>query len=314
MEAAAESGADAIKLQTYKPNTMTLDLREFSISKTHELWGGINLYKLYDEAMTPWEWHPELFELAKNKGIGAFSSPFDRTAVDFLELLNCPTYKIASMETGDVDLIEYVASKNKPIIMSTGASTMAEIKNAVEAAQSSQCEVTLLVCTSSYPANPSDAHLSRISTLREVFGLEVGVSDHTLGIGVSVAAVALGATVIEKHFTLDRKDGGHDSAFSLEPKEFASLVSECRNAANSIGSPKWIVMDAEEESRKLRRSLFISQDVKKGETATRDNVKALRPNLGGPISDLSKILGKKFLRDYPQGSAANIECVGEDLS
>ena len=314
IEAAAESGADAIKLQTYKPDTMTLKIDEFAISKDHKLWGGISLYELYEQAMTPWEWHAELFDLAHELGLDAFSSPFDRSAVDFLEKLDCPIYKIASMETGDVDLIEYVASKNKPLIISTGASTMEEIEKALKATEKSNSKVTLLVCTSSYPAEPVDAHINRILTLREKFRVDIGISDHTIGIGVSVAAVALGATVVEKHFTLARSDGGHDSAFSLEPKEFASLVSECGNAALSLGNPEWSIADSEGESRKLRRSLFIARDVKQGEVATRDNVKALRPNSGGAIENLPRILGRKFIQDYSAGTAANMECMEQELN
>jgi N-acetylneuraminate synthase len=223
---ASKAGADAIKLQTYKPETMTLDLEEFSISSDHQLWGGLTLFQLYAEAMTPWEWHKELFEHANELGMQAFSSPFDHSAVDFLEELNCPVYKIASMETGDVDLISYVASKGKPMIISTGASTLDEIDAAVEAAEKVRDKLTLLVCTSSYPAEAADAHVNRILTLREKFGVDVGLSDHTLGTGVSVAAIALGATVIEKHLTIKRSDGGHDAAFSLEPDEFKLLVDD----------------------------------------------------------------------------------------
>ena len=308
LELAWKAGADAIKLQTYKPETMTLDLEEFSISSDHQLWGGITLFQLYAEAMTPWEWHKELFEHANELGMQAFSSPFDHSAVDFLEELNCPVYKIASMETGDVDLISYVASKGKPVIISTGASTLDEIEAAVMAAQGVRDKLTLLVCTSSYPAEAADAHVNRILTLREKFGVDVGISDHTLGIGVSVAAIALGATVIEKHLTIKRSDGGHDAAFSLEPDEFKLLVDEGNKAHAALGNPEWSIQTSEAESRRLRRSLYISKPVKKGEIASRENVKALRPNTGGPISDLSRILGKRFKRDFTAGEAATINC------
>jgi pseudaminic acid synthase len=306
---AGEAGADAIKLQTYKPETMTLARKEFSVSIEHQLWGGMTLFQLYAEAMTPWEWHEELFEHAKELGMKAFSSPFDHSAVDFLEELNCPIYKIASLETGDVDLISYVASKGKPVIISTGASTLDEIEAAVEAAEKARDKLTLLVCTSSYPAESADAHVNRILTLRERFGVGVGISDHTLGIGVSVAAIALGATVIEKHLTIKRSDGGHDAAFSLEPDEFKLLVDEGNKAQAALGNAEWSIQTSEAESRRLRRSLYISKPVKKGEIASRDNVRALRPNTGGPISDLSRILGKRFKSDFTAGEAATINCI-----
>ena len=309
LELASKAGADAIKLQTYKPETMTLDLEEFSISSDHQLWGGITLFQLYAEAMTPWEWHKELFEHANELGMQAFSSPFDHSAVDFLEELNCPVYKIASMETGDVDLISYVASKGKPMIISTGASTLDEIEAAVEAAEKARDKLTLLVCTSSYPAEAADAHVNRILTLREKFGVDVGLSDHTLGIGVSVAAVALGATIIEKHLTIKRSDGGHDAAFSLEPDEFKLLVEEGNKAYMALGNSEWSIQNSEAESRRLRRSLYITKPVKKGEAASRESVRALRPNSGGPISDLSRILGRRFKKDFKPGDAATIDCV-----
>lgn len=306
---ASKAGADAIKLQTYKPETMTLDLEEFSISSDHQLWGGITLFQLYAEAMTPWEWHKELFEHANELGMQAFSSPFDHSAVDFLEELNCPVYKIASMETGDVDLISYVASKGKPMIISTGASTLDEIDAAVEAAEKVRDKLTLLVCTSSYPAEAADAHVNRILTLREKFGVDIGLSDHTLGIGVSVAAIALGATVIEKHLTIKRSDGGHDAAFSLEPDEFKLLVEEGNKAYAALGNLEWSIQTSEAESRRLRRSLYISKPVKKGEIASRENIKALRPNTGGPIREINSILGKKFISDMNPGDPAFLDVV-----
>ena len=309
LELASKAGADAIKLQTYKPETMTLDIEEFSITTDHQLWGGITLFQLYAEAMTPWEWHKELFEHANELGMQAFSSPFDHSAVDFLEELNCPVYKIASMETGDVDLISYVASKGKPMIISTGASTLEEIEAAVMAAERVRDKLTLLVCTSSYPAEAADAHVNRILTLREKFGVDVGLSDHTLGIGVSVAAIAFGATVIEKHLTIKRSDGGHDAAFSLEPDEFKLLVDEGNKAHAALGNPEWSIQTSEAESRRLRRSLYVSKPVKKGEIASRENVRALRPNTGGPIGDLKLMLGKRFKKDYKPGDSATTDCV-----
>ena len=306
---AAEAGASAVKLQTYRADTMTLDLPEFGVSKSHELWGGYSLFKLYEEAHTPWEWHKELFELARSLDITPFSTPFDLTAVDFLEELNCPMYKIASLETGDVDLISYVASKGKSMIISTGASTMVEVEAAIEAAEKVRDKLTLLVCTSSYPAEAADAHVNRILTLREKFGVDVGLSDHTLGIGVSVAAIALGATVIEKHLTIKRSDGGHDAAFSLEPDEFKLLVDEGNKAHAALGNSEWSIQTSEAESRRLRRSLYISKPVKKGEIASRENIKALRPNTGGPIRDINSILGKKFISDMNPGEPASLDVV-----
>jgi N-acetylneuraminate synthase len=288
---------------------MTLDLERFSVSQDHNLWGGISLFQLYKEAMTPWEWHKELFEHANELGMQAFSSPFDRSAVDFLEGLDCPIYKIASLETGDVDLISHVASKGKPTIISTGASTLDEIDAAVEAAEKVRNKLTLLVCTSSYPAEAADAHVNRILTLREKFGVDVGLSDHTLGIGVSVAAIALGATVIEKHLTIKRSDGGHDAAFSLEPNEFKLLVDEGNKAHAALGNPEWSIQTSEAESRRLRRSLYIAKPVKKGEIASRENIKALRPNTGGPIKEINSILGKKFVSDMNPGDPASLEVV-----
>jgi N-acetylneuraminate synthase len=309
VDSAAASGVSAIKLQTYKPETMTLQLPKFSISEGHSLWGGINLFQLYEEAMTPWEWHKDIFEHATELGIQAFSSPFDHSAVDFLEELNCPIYKIASLESSDTDLISYVASKGKPMIISTGASTLAEIALAVEAAEKILDKLTLLVCTSSYPADAADAHVKRILTLKEEFGVNVGLSDHTLGVGVSLAAISLGATVIEKHLTVKRSDGGHDAAFSLEPDEFKLLVEEGNKAYSALGSSEWSIQDSEAESRRLRRSLYITKIVKKGELASRDNIRALRPNSGGPIGDIQEILGKKFRNDYNPGDAATMDCV-----
>jgi N-acetylneuraminate synthase len=309
IDLAYQCGADAVKLQTYKPETMTLDLPELLVSKEHRLWGGINLFKLYEEAMTPWEWHSELFEHANQLGIEAFSSPFDFSAVDFLEELGCTTYKIASLETGDVDLISYAASKGKRMIISTGASTLEEVENAVNAAGTIRERLTLLVCTSSYPSDAVDAHLNRILTLKNKFNVNVGISDHTLGIGVSIAAIALGATVIEKHLTVKRTDGGHDSAFSMEPDEFKLLVEEGNKAFAALGSPQWSIQESEAESRRLRRSLFIVKDVKKGEVASRENIKALRPNMGGPIKNIEQILGKKFKSNFKAGEAATLDSV-----
>jgi pseudaminic acid synthase len=309
VEESKKAGASAVKLQTYKPQTMTLDKKEFAVSKSHPLWGGVGLFELYELAMTPWEWHQIIFQKAKDLDIVAFSTPFDRSAVDFLEELECPIYKVASMETGDTDLISYIAETGKPMIISTGASTLEEVDKAVEAASRVHNKLTLLVCTSSYPASASDAHLRRIETLRERFGVKVGVSDHTLGVGVSIAAIGLGASVIEKHITLKRLDGGPDAAFSMEPPEFKFLVEEGKKAFEALGNHEWSIQSSENESRRLRRSLFITKSVRKGDVASRDNIKALRPNEGGPINDIHVILGRRFKENFEPGDSATVDCV-----
>jgi N-acetylneuraminate synthase len=258
IDAAVESGASAVKFQTYTPDTMTLDLPEFSVDKNHELWGGRTLYSLYSEAMTPWEWHPELFEHCREKNVIPFSSPFDITAVEFLESLNAQLYKIASLETSDHELIRRVGETGKPTIISTGATLFDEIEQLVSVYRSTgNNDLTLLVCTSSYPANPKDSNLRRMELLRDTFNVKVGFSDHTLGVGSSIAAISLGASVIEKHITLSRNDGGADGAFSMEPQEFATLVMEGNAAAASLGTRKWEIQASEMESRRLRRSLYI---------------------------------------------------------
>jgi len=310
IKAAASSGASAVKFQTYKPETMTLPIDSFKISSNHALWGGLKLYDLYGDAMTPWEWHQDLFNLARECKLVPFSSPFDRSAVDFLESLDCPIYKIASMETGDVDLISYAAQTKKPLVISTGASTLDEIDEAFQAALDGGAEkITLLVCTSAYPAIPRDAHVSRIKTLRDRYKVPIGISDHTLGIAVSLVAIGLGASMVEKHFTLRRTDGGHDGSFSMEPNEFARLVLEGNAAAEAVGDSKWSFQDSELESRNLRRSLMITKDVKKGEVASSENIKPLRPNVGAPIKHYRSILGKKFANDYSAGMPATPDCV-----
>jgi N-acetylneuraminate synthase len=314
IHAAIDSGADAVKLQTYTADTMTLniDSNEFKVSESHELWPGKKLYDLYKEAHTPWEWHEELFEICEKNGVIAFSTPFDSTAVDFLESLEVPMYKISSMETGDLPLIEKVASLGKPLLISTGATTFREIEDVVRTVRNSKnSKLTLLVCTSAYPAKPKDANLGRLKLLKEVFDVDVGLSDHTLGIGVSLAAIALGATVIEKHFTLSRSDGGADSAFSLEPEEFEMLVTEGNAAFESIGEQKWSISDSESESRRLRRSLYIVRDVSKGETVTKENVKAIRPGNGCEPMHLDSLLGKRFLFDAKIGTPMNLNLVSD---
>lgn len=308
----ADSGAHALKIQTYTADTITLDVDTpaFRLSAGHELWGSRRLYELYQEAHTPWEWHEPIFTRARERGLIAFSTPFDETAVDFLESLNVPMYKIASLEIVDIPLIEQVASTGKPLIISTGTASIAEIGDAVSAARGAGAhDITLLVCTSSYPAKPEDAHLRRIPALQDLFGTKVGLSDHTMGIGVSVAAVALGATVIEKHVTLDRNDGGVDSAFSLEPAELAALVLETRAASLSLGSASQWEHDAESESLRFRPSLYVAVDVKAGDAVTHENVRSVRPSGGLAPKNLPLVIGKTFRKDAPAGTPVSWDLI-----
>jgi pseudaminic acid synthase len=308
--AAAEAGATAVKFQTYTADTMTLDIESFKVSDEHELWGGRRLHSLYQEAHTPWEWHGELFELCRSLSVIPFSSPFDLTAITFLESLNAPMYKIASLETGDHRLIKAVAETGKPLIISTGATEWSEIEELVGVVRKTgNKDLTLMLCTSSYPSEPADAHLNRIATLRNHFGVKVGLSDHTLGIGVSIAAIGLGATVIEKHITLRRTDGGADGAFSLEPQEFETLVKEGRSAFYALGNAVWSMQGSEKESRRLRRSLYVVEDVLAGDIVTLENIRAIRPGGGGAPKLLDELLGKKFKDNLSAGTPMNIEMV-----
>lgn len=308
IEAAAGANANAVKFQTYTADTMTLNLDSLGVSANHALWGGKKLFDLYQEAHTPWEWHSELFSHALSLGLIPFSSPFDSSAVEFLEKLNCPIYKIASLESGDLELIKEVGRTGKPTIISTGATQLDEIEEAVSAFLSTGNEdLTLLVCTSSYPAEPNEAHLNRISTLKNAFSVNVGISDHTLGIGVSIAAIALGATVIEKHITLKRSDGGHDSAFSMEPSEFEQLVLEGNNAKLSLGNLEWKIMDSESESRRLRRSLYVVSDVLMGEELSPINIRAIRPGAGLKPKYFNEVIGRKFNKNLKAGTPLSLE-------
>ncbi len=305
VRAAIASGASAVKFQTYTAATMTLDIdvADFKISEGHPLWGGRKLFELYEEAHTPWEWHLELFNICRAASVIPFSSPFDSTAVDFLEDLDAPMYKIASMETGDLPLIRRVAETGKPLIISTGATEWKEIEDLVNVVEKAgNKDLTLLVCTSSYPSDPADAHLRRIETLMKRFGVKVGLSDHTLGIGVSIAAIALGATAIEKHLTLRRADGGADGAFSMEPEEFAMLVKEGSSAVSALGNQDWSMQDSEKESRRLRRSLYVVKEVAEGEVVTHENVRAIRPGGGCAPSLLEGLLGKTFTKSHTVGT------------
>ena len=309
VEAAARSGAHALKIQTYTPDTMTLDLdeREFHIGDPKSLWAGTSLYKLYGEAYTPWEWHQPIFDRARKLGIIPFSTPFDDTAVDFLESLEVPCYKIASFENTDLPLIRHVAATGKPLIISTGMATVAELDETVRAAREAGCrDLILLKCTSTYPATAENTNILTIPHLRELFGCEVGLSDHTMGIGVSVASVPLGATVIEKHFTLNRADGGVDSTFSMEPAEMAQLVVETERAWQALGQVSYGPTEAEKKSIQFRRSLYVVQDIKAGDVLTRENVRAIRPGLGLPTKYLEVVLGKTVKFEVKRGTALDI--------
>jgi N-acetylneuraminate synthase len=313
VDAAAASGADAIKLQTYTPNTMTLDIRAagFVIDDPDSLWAGRQLYELYKEAYTPWEWHAPIMERARGHGLHCFSTPFDETAVDFLESLDVPAYKIASFENTDLPLIRKVATTGKPVIISTGMASLAEIDEAVRAAREAGCrDLVLLKCTSTYPATPENTNVRTIPHMRDAFGCEVGLSDHTMGCGAAVASVALGAVVIEKHFTLRRADGGVDSAFSLEPEEFQWLRTETERAWHSLGSVFYGGTKAEEKSRVFRRSLYISRDMKAGEVLSANNFRSLRPGFGLPPKYFEIMLGKRINRDVRAGTPLTLEIIG----
>ena len=305
VDAAAQSGAHALKIQTYTAETMTIDIREreFFISDEKSLWKGESLFDLYKKAYTPWEWHEAIFDRAKNHKMLAFSTPFDKTAVDFLENLNVPCYKIASFENIDLPLIRYVAATGKPMIISTGMATFAELDETVEAARSAGCkDLVLLKCTSTYPSTPDDSNILTIPEMRSRYGCEIGISDHTMGIGVSVAAVALGATVVEKHFTLQRADGGVDSAFSMEPQEMAQLVIETERAWQALGKVQHGPTAKEKASLVFRRSLYVVADVKTGEKLTPANVRAIRPGNGIAPKFYDEVIGKTAKRDITRGT------------
>lgn len=305
VDAAARSGADAVKLQTYTAETMTLDLRApgFVIDDPSSLWHGRQLYELYEEAHTPWEWHAPIMARAAGHGMHCFSTPFDFTAVDFLEELGVPAYKIASFEMTDIPLIQKVAATGKPMIVSTGMASVAEIGEAAMAAQRGGAGgLVLLKCTSTYPATPENSNLATIPNLATTFGVSVGLSDHTMGSGVAVAAVALGACLIEKHFTLSRADGGVDSTFSMEPDEFRLMREEVDRAWQSIGRVAYGGTRAEEGSRQFRRSLYIARDVAAGDILTADNLRTVRPGFGLPPKFLEALLGKRVARDAKAGT------------
>lgn len=310
VEAAAQAGAHAIKLQTYTADTMTLNVRggSFEINDPDSLWAGQNLHDLYKQAYTPWEWHGPIMERARQLGLICFSSPFDETAVDFLEDIDAPAYKIASFENNHLPLIEKAASTGKPLIISTGMASLCELDAAVRTARDAGCtELVLLKCTSTYPASPETTNIRTIPNLRELFGCEVGLSDHTMGTGVAVAAVALGAGVVEKHFTLARADGGVDSAFSLEPAELASLVKETERAWLALGQVSYGTTEVERNSLMFRRSIYVTRDVARGELFTPGNIRIIRPGFGAPPRYYKLIVGQKAPRDYKRGTPMSLE-------
>jgi pseudaminic acid synthase len=310
VEAAAQAGAHALKIQTYTADTMTLDLAEgsFHIQDPGSLWQGNSLYQLYQRAYTPWEWHQPLFARCRELGMAAFSTPFDASAVDFLESLQVPCYKIASFENIDLPLIKKVAATGKPLIISTGMATLAELAETVQTARDAGCQnLVLLKCTSTYPAAPAHSNLLTIPSMRDLFACPIGLSDHTLGIGVAVASVALGAAVIEKHVTLSREDGGVDAAFSLEPHELQQLVSESKRAWQALGGIHFGPVASEKSSLQFRLSLYITQDLKAGDRLSRENVRAIRPGLGLPPKFLEWLLDKPIGQDVAKGTPMSLE-------
>ncbi len=305
VEAAANAGVHAIKLQTYTADTMTLDIdsSDFYINDADSIWNGNSLYSLYNKAHTPWDWHESIFSRAKELGLIAFSSPFDSSSVDFLETLDVPCYKISSFENTDIPLIKKVASTGKPVIISTGMATVAELNDSVQAARHAGCEnLLLLKCTSTYPASPENSNLHTIQHMRELFNCEVGLSDHTLGIGAAVASIALGARVIEKHFTLDRNDGAVDSSFSLNPNELAQLVTEVEHAWLALGNVRYGPSKEEKSSIKRRRSIYSTQDMRAGEILTEHNIRCIRPGYGLAPKHYDSLIGRVIKIDVKKGT------------
>lgn len=312
VDAAADAGAHAIKLQTYTADTMTINVRNglFNIDDEKSLWNGYNLYDLYKLAYTPWEWHQPLFERAKERGLIAFSSPFDASAVDFLEELNVPVYKIASFENTDHPLLKKIAQTGKPVIMSTGLTTAADIDESVRVLRDNGCEeLILLKCTSTYPATPDNSHIRTIPHMRQMFDCPIGLSDHTMGIGVPLAAVALGACVIEKHFTLSRADGGVDSAFSIEPQELKALVTESERAFQALGKVHYGVLKVEENSTRFKRSIYVVKDIKVGDVFSTDNLRVIRPGDGLAPKFFESLLGKTATKNIVAGTPLSLEVI-----
>jgi N-acetylneuraminate synthase len=305
VDAAAAAGAHALKLQTYTADTITLNVRggDFEIADPGSLWSGKNLHDLYQQAHTPWEWHAPIMQRAREHGMVCFSSPFDESAVDFLEELNVPAYKIASFENSHLPLIAKAAATGKPLIISTGMAGLGDLEQAVSVARSAGCkDLILLKCTSTYPATPVSTNIRTIPHLRELFGCEVGLSDHTMGVGVAVAAVALGATVIEKHFTLSRAEGGVDSAFSLEPAELSALVQESERAWQALGQVRYGPTEAEQKSLVFRRSIYIAVDMVEGAEFTKENLRIVRPGHGIPPRYLDEFIGRRIRRNVTAGT------------
>lgn len=310
VDAAAACGVQALKIQTYTADTMTLDCRGngFTIDDPKSLWHGESLYELYQKAHTPWEWHAPIFKRCEELGIMGFSTPFDETAVDFLETLNVPFYKIASFENTDIPLIKCVARTKKPIIMSTGMATLSELETSVRAAREAGCEdLILLKCTSTYPASPKNSNLVTIPVLRDKLDCPIGLSDHTLGTGVTIASVALGVRVIEKHFTLCRADGGVDSAFSMEPHEMKTLTEETTRAWQALGCAQFGPTEDEKKSLQFRRSIYITKDLNAGEILTKDNIRCVRPGLGLSPVHFESVLGKSILKSATRGTPLSWE-------
>jgi N-acetylneuraminate synthase len=313
VDAAAKSGAHALKLQTYTADTITLNVRggDFEISDAGSLWAGKNLHDLYKQAYTPWEWHAPIMARAREHGMECFSSPFDETAVDFLADLDVPAFKIASFENNHLPLIRKAASTGKPLIISTGMATIAELDEAVRTARDAGCrDLILLKCTSTYPATPQNSNILTIPHMSALFGCQVGLSDHTMGVGVAVAAVAHGATVVEKHFTLRRADGGVDSAFSLEPEEMGSLVTETERAWQALGAVTYGPTEAERKSLVFRRSIYVASEIRAGDIFTTENIRIVRPGQGLPPREFSAILGRKANRDWSAGTPMSWDLIG----
>lgn len=315
VEAAARAGAHALKLQTYTAETMTLDLAEgdFRIYDSRSLWAGSSLFDLYRQAYTPWEWHEPIFRLARELGMECFSTPFDASALEFLESLDVPCYKIASFENTDLPLIRKVAATGKPIIVSTGMATAEELTETVATIRGmGNDKLVLLKCTSTYPAEPSSSHIRTLPHLAATFGCVVGLSDHTMGVGVAVAAVALGACVVEKHFTLSRADGGVDSAFSLEPAELAALVSETNRAWKSLGDVHYGPSEGEIPSLKFRRSIYVTRDLVPGDVLGEDNLRCIRPGGGLAPKYFDQLLGRRVVKVVKKGTPASWDLVGDE--
>jgi len=311
IEAAKKAGADAVKLQTYTPDTITIDCDNEYFRIQGTIWAGKNLYQLYGEAFTPWEWQPKLKEVADKLKLDIFSTPFDSSAVDFLEKMNVPAYKVASFENVDIPLLEKIARTGKPIIMSTGMATLGEIDEAVRTIrQAMNNQLVLLKCTSAYPAPPEEVNLKTINHLSEAFDIPTGLSDHTMGSAVAVGAVTLGACIVEKHFTLSRKDPGPDSAFSMEPHEFKTMVEDIRTIEKALGKISYDITEKQRESRAFRRSLFAVEDVQAGEEFAQTNVRSIRPGNGLHTRYLTKIIGKKAAANISRGTPLSWELLG----